>query len=361
MLRLLVIAFVALTGVAGAVAGTHLAGRSERADWFELDVAPARQELVPGQLARFGIGVSRPDGASEPVGLRVSGLPPGASAGFRLAGGAETEVVPADRTGATLSIDTASETRLGSWRVRVTAEAGGVERSRDLTLSIVRARDGLFRLFTRPLRQLSAPGTTASLDVHVKRRRDFRRPVRLSADGLPRGWVARFARTRVRDETRLDVTPPGDAGRGSAQIVISGSVRWGGRTVRRHQVAVVEVGRPRRFRIGGDLETPLFPGLSAPLDLELDNPHRFAIRLTDLSVSLAGSTSIPACSGSANYVIDQYSGGYPLTLEPGSQRLSDLVGPPALWPQVGMRDLAVSQDECKGARLSLRYQGTAVR
>jgi hypothetical protein len=230
-----------------------------------------------------------------------------------------------------------------------------------LTLRLIRARDGLFRLFTRPGRQLSVPGTTVSIDVYVKRRVGFRRRVRLTAGDLPPGWTARFARERVEDRTRLKVTPPDDADRGDVRVVVSGSVRLRGRTSRRHQVAVVEVGEPRRFRISGGAATQLAPGLSVPLDLELDNPHRFAIRLTDLSVSLDDSTSEPACSGSENYTVEQYSGPYPLRLAPGKRRLSDLVGSARLWPQVGMRELPVSQDECKGAQLSLRYRGTAVR
>ena len=128
-----------------------------------------------------------------------------------------------------------------------------------------------------------------------------------------------------------------------------------------HDPLVGLIGEPRRFRISGVAAAPLAPGLAVPLDLELENPHRFAIRVTNLSVGLDDSTSEPACSGSSNYTVAQYSGSYPLRLAPGKQRLSELTGSARLYPRVGMRDLPVRQDECKGARLSLLYHGTAVR
>lgn len=353
-------ALAGLAGLTGVAVAVQTATRGVSLPRFRVSVAPVRQLLVPGQRARYSVTVERTGELAAPVRLRVSGLPRRAQASFRLAGGASIASVPAGQTGATLTVKTAAGTPAGLWRPRLVATAGGTTRSRRLVLRITPARFGLFRLFTRPVRQLTTPGSSASFTVFVKRRPGFRRPVRLSI-GLPPAWRASLARRRVTGRARLRVTPPADVTRGAAGIVISGSVRWRGRTVRRHQVAVLKVSEPHPFRISGNLATPLVPGLRAPLDLELTNPHRFPIRLTRLSVALRDPTSKPGCSGSANYGVDQYSGPYPLTLQPGAQALSDLVTQPRLWPQIGMRDLAVSQDVCKRAQLALDYDGTAVR
>lgn len=117
----------------------------------------------------------------------------------------------------------------------------------------------------------------------------------------------------------------------------------------------------RSFGISGELGRTLRPGAGGPLNLVLTNPHRFDVRVRSLVVGLRARTTKPGCSGAGNYAITQFHGGYPLVLAPGSTPLSTLRPDSATWPRVAMRDLPVSQDACRGARLSLTYSGRATR
>lgn len=160
---------------------------------------------------------------------------------------------------------------------------------------------------------------------------------------------------------RLRIRVANDAKPASARLVVTGRSRVGGRGIRRYTVVVLEVRRPVPFRIGGDLGPRLYPGASVPLDLTLTNPHAFAIRITQLTVTVEAGTTRAGCRGSENFTVSQYAGPYPVSLAPGSTRLGGLVPDRALWPRVGMLDLPHNQDGCKDAGLTLRYEGKAVR
>jgi len=117
----------------------------------------------------------------------------------------------------------------------------------------------------------------------------------------------------------------------------------------------------RPLAISGELARTLRPGAGGPLNLVLTNPHRFDVRIRSLVVGLRARTTKAGCSGAGNYAITQFRGGYPLVLGPGSTPLSTLRADSATWPRVAMRDLPVSQDACRGARLSLTYRARATR
>ncbi|MEA2192312.1 MAG: hypothetical protein QOI73_2433 [Solirubrobacteraceae bacterium] len=129
----------------------------------------------------------------------------------------------------------------------------------------------------------------------------------------------------------------------------------------RYAVVALTVVNSDPFSITGDLATNLSPGVGAPLDLVLTNPHDFDLRITALSVSVRGATTNPGCSGEAGYGVAQFAGTYPVVLAPGSSRLSALVPDSSLWPQVSMRNLPTNQDACKGAVITLDYSGLATR
>ena len=129
----------------------------------------------------------------------------------------------------------------------------------------------------------------------------------------------------------------------------------------RRTVMLLEIRRRTPFGIEGDLATPLYPGASVPLDLTLVNPHAVAIRVTRLQVAVDRATSKPGCDGAVHYATRAYAGRLPLLLPPGRTKLSRLEPDRTRWPHVGMRDLPFDQGVCKGAALTLRYDGTAVQ
>jgi hypothetical protein len=259
----------------------------------------------------------------------------------------------------------------------VLATAGRITRRRKLTLTVKPRRSRRFSLKAGPARRVVPQGATATYKLRVARAAGFRRRVKLRVLRLPRGATATWT------PTALTVATSAGQRLGSARLVIEGTSRVrrsaGARRapVRRYSVVVLTViagrqlpppGDPTtqdveasQFLIAGDLTTPLHPGGGAPLDLVLTNPSPFEIGVIDLRVRAGARTSSPDCAGEDNYAVTQYSGGYPLVLQPGSTRLSALVPNSSVWPQVSMHNLPTNQDACKGAILPLEYEGLATR
>lgn len=117
------------------------------------------------------------------------------------------------------------------------------------------------------------------------------------------------------------------------------------------------------FTISGKF-APLWPGVSAPVDLALTNPSSQPITVSSLKVALV-RISAPHATGAlpcsaADFGVRQFSGSYPLTVPArATVHLSALGVSAALQPQVTMLDRPVDQDGCEGATLTLSYSGTA--
>ena len=114
------------------------------------------------------------------------------------------------------------------------------------------------------------------------------------------------------------------------------------------------------FTISGNATEPISPGVSAPLDLSLTNPHAFALTAADLRVTVQkvnapnADDAHPCTIG--DFAVDQASSAIEVTVAAHSTRtLSNLGLPRAKRPHVGMLDRSVNQDGCKGASLTLAY------
>lgn len=128
------------------------------------------------------------------------------------------------------------------------------------------------------------------------------------------------------------------------------------------QLQVLEV--KRTFGLSGSVTGLLAPGVSRSLNLQISNPQNKSIAVTNLSVAISQVVRTPAavaaklpCSA-ADYRITQYSGAYPLTVEPGTRSLSALGVLEANWPQIKMLDTPQLQDGCKGATVQFTFTGT---
>ena len=119
----------------------------------------------------------------------------------------------------------------------------------------------------------------------------------------------------------------------------------------------------KTFTISGNLGTQLTPGATVPLNLSFANPNNKSLALSSLSVAIAGIIRTPGAVAAglpcttADYVVTNYSGGYPLTVPAGSWPLQSLQPSSALWPKIAMLDTALNQDGCKSATLQLSYSG----
>jgi len=212
-----------------------------------------------------------------------------------------------------------------------------------------------------PLTRLAVRGDLVEFRVRIRRR--GRSKVRLSVlDGVPSGSTASFSpRSTRKAVSTLTIHTTGARAGGHR-------VRLLARSGRRRATAainlIVSSPAPTNFTISGDLQTPLIPGSSAPLDLALTNPGPADVAITDLSVSVTGvsapqeSASFP-CS-TDDFEVSQFSGGYGFTLASSSTaRLSELGFTGEQWPEVAMVNHPMNQNGCKGASLTLSFAGTA--
>jgi hypothetical protein len=349
-----------LAAVASAAAfGTQavrLAGSAQTAA-FSLELTPDHSTTVRGHAFSMSATVERAEGFTGEVTLSTSTLPQGMRARWRLADGRATSVVPSGENGATLTMSTTPAMVLGRRVVKVRARGGGISRARDLVVTVKRPRLRRFTISASPARRFTPQGGSAVYTVRIHRARGFTAPIRFKVLDLPRGMRAAFSQGPV---TKLTVKTSVKQPVGSERLVIYARSFAQGRQVHRYAVAPLTVTpRTARFSISDDLETALYPGAREPLNLALENPFNFALRLTDLQVSLRTTASDAACQAAPNFAVEQYSGAYPLLLRPGVTRLRALVPDPRLWPQVKMHNLPSNQDACKGTRLTLDYAGAA--
>jgi hypothetical protein len=132
-------------------------------------------------------------------------------------------------------------------------------------------------------------------------------------------------------------------------------------------VVTLVVARPSHtgFAIHGTVAVPLAPGISAPLDLSLTNPHGFTLKVRRLDVRVAAIRAPHAdathpCS-TRDFAVAQFSGAYGFAVPRAStRRLSRLRIAASRWPRVAMTNRPVDQDGCKRASLTLRFTGTAI-
>jgi hypothetical protein len=109
--------------------------------------------------------------------------------------------------------------------------------------------------------------------------------------------------------------------------------------------------------------TGLFPGAEQPIDLSLRNSHNFEIQVIEVALALDPHSSNPDCKPDDNFDVEQMvASHYPLTLPKNSTpSLSDLGVPESDMPKLKMRNTSFDQAACKGAEISFRHSGMAVK
>jgi hypothetical protein len=114
------------------------------------------------------------------------------------------------------------------------------------------------------------------------------------------------------------------------------------------------------FTIEGNATEPISPGVRAPLDLKLTNPHGVPMSVTDLSVTVE-KVSAPNADDAhpcalSDFAADGVSSSRKIAVAARStSTLSNLGIPRADQPHVGMLNRPVNQDGCKGASLTLAF------
>lgn len=125
-------------------------------------------------------------------------------------------------------------------------------------------------------------------------------------------------------------------------------------------------GQSTTFVIAGDTAELISPGVKVPLNVSFTNPHPYRLWVSDLRVTVRG-VDAPRADGAhpctlRDFAVDQLRSSITFELPAGTTRtLRSLRFPREKWPQVGMLDLSVNQDGCKGAFLQLGYSASGKR
>ncbi|MFJ4026620.1 hypothetical protein ACIPWF_06670 [Paenarthrobacter sp. NPDC089989] len=211
-------------------------------------------------------------------------------------------------------------------------------------------------------------GQSVTYDISVSATGRFSGTVTMSAAGLPAGTTAGWSPASVVLEsgrsakTTLTISTSPTTPAGKSDFTVTGASGTVQSKAAKAQLHVKE--SKRTFGVTASLSGALAPGVSLPLDLQITNPERKSISVTNLSVAIGQVVRTPAavaaglpCSA-ADYSVSQYSGTYPLAAQPGPSSLSTLGVAETSWPRISMLDTLQLQDGCKGATVQLTYSGT---
>jgi hypothetical protein len=117
----------------------------------------------------------------------------------------------------------------------------------------------------------------------------------------------------------------------------------------------------RNFTVGGNLATPLYPGISQRLNLTFTNPSSSPVRIPSGGIparDITITSQAPGCA-SSNFAVTQGLASA-ITIPAGQHSpvsLSALRVPQGDWPVIEMIETGTNQDACQGAKLTLTYSG----
>jgi uncharacterized membrane protein len=317
---------------------------------FSLAAAPASQTVLQHGQVSYAISIARSNFIGG-VQLSVTGLPSGATTSL-------TPANPITGSSATLTVATAVTTPAGTYSLTVGGTSGSLIHSVGVTL-VVQPSD--FSVSASPSSENVLQGDHTSFGVTIART-SFTDGVTISVSGLPSGATASYApaNPNTTGSATVTVDTTSSTATGSYSLSIVGTS--GPRTHSTPVTLVVQ--QTVAFSISGDLTSAaLSPGSSPQaLNVSISNPYPTTLLVSNLGVAVRATTSQLACSGTANYTVSQYSGGYPLSIPANSTRtLSQLVADSSKWPKLAMLDLSTNQDSCKGATITLDYTGMATK
>ena len=332
---------------------------------YSIAASPTSQTVNKGQAATYAVSVTRRNGFVGSVRLRVTNLPSGATASWKLSDGTNSNVLPPSVNRATLRIQTASNTPKGISKLGIEGTSGNLRHTTTVSLVVQLATQPNFAVSGSPASRSVLPGDSTAYSVKVNRTGGFSGPVSLSVAGLPSGATASWAPSKTVSGTSpgatLQVDTASSAETGSYNLVIKGTATIAGHAASRLATVMLIVQESQSFQIAGNLGVQLAPGTKAPLNLTLSNPNNFGVKVTDLTVAVEEDTGRAGCSGTQNFGITQIPAArYPITLPAGQTKtLTQLGIAEGDQPQVEMLNQPWNQDACKNAAITLDYAGSA--
>jgi hypothetical protein len=357
--RFLVVAVLALIAAAGATIAVAQATKPG----ITLQISPASQSVTRGQQATYTVTTTSTGGFTGSVALTVSGLPNSSSAVFAPA---SVTLGSGGNATSTMTVSTTSSTSVSSFTLTVTGTSGKVNGSVQAGLTVNYPASGSITMSATPGSVTMAPAATAVYSIALTRTSLTNAVTFTVSGGLPSHATATYSPSSTTgNSSSLQITTLANTPEGTYTLYLvasgndsAGTTRYAYASV---QLVIATGGKP--FAISGNLTGLLAPGVSLPLDLTLTNPNNQTISISNLTVTVQSVAKVPptrvgSCS-TADYVVTQYSGPYPLAVPAhGSATLSSLGVAAELQPHVKMIDTATNQDGCKSATLTLAYSGS---
>ncbi|WP_323097002.1 hypothetical protein [Intrasporangium sp. YIM S08009] len=333
-----------------------------------VQVSPASQSVTRGGATTYTLTLGSTNGFAGTATLTASGLPSGATASFTPA----TVTLAASGTGSTatasVTVTTTSTTPVGSSSPTFTATSGKTSGDVTAGLTVNYQLSGSLTMSATPAATTLAAGSSAVYSMQLSRT-GMRGPVSFSVSGgLPSGATWGYTPNSTTGSTatlQVDVPATASDGTYTLYLVASGSDDAGTTRYAYASVQLTVTTSGKAFTIAGTAQTPLAPGVTAPLALALTNPNKKPVAVTNLTVTVTSVTRTPsavaaslACS-TADYQVRQYGGPYPLTVAGSStMTLAQLGVAQSDWPALTLLDRPVNQDGCKGATVTLAYAGS---
>jgi len=206
-----------------------------------------------------------------------------------------------------------------------------------------------FRIRIRRNMPVKHGGRKATVKLRVRR-------------GLPPGATATFKRKRTRKRFSTLTVDTGSAASGVHRLRIR--ARSHGKRAKGRARLIIAPIPSAEFEVSGDPTAPLAPGVSVALDLTLVNPQTREIAISSLGARVSAVTAPAASPGLPctvdDFAVTPFSGTYGFQVAADdTTSLSELDFPSGQWPQLKMIDRVVNQDGCKGASLTIAYDGTS--
>jgi hypothetical protein len=345
---------------------------------FGLSASPARRVVEQGRTAKYSVKITSIAKFNSAVTLTVAGVPRGTKLRWKLPDGRSLpvtkgkSVLPKGKRAAVLSIVTSATTPAATKTLAITGSSGALKHTKKVKLAVTQSvplsNPGSPQPTPQPApdeRTLTVVASPASRNVvqtdsttysiDITRGGGLTGPVALSVSGLPSGATGTFSpQSADGSSSTLTVDTTQATPTGSFDITVNGSASG----ISGAGATTLVVAQNQPFTISGDVATPLYPGAPPQaLDLTLANPNDFAITVRDLGVGLG--TTQAGCNVQQNYRVTP-AAGFPITLQPGSHKLSELLAPAQL-PKVQMLETGQNQNGCSGAPIALTYSGSATR
>lgn len=343
--------------------GAEAAGPSKD---FTVTAAPISSSVQKGRAATFSVAVTPVAGFTGKVTLSSSGLAAGMSATFS----PSSLTVDGSPLTSTLTVTTSSSTPTGSDTLTVTGTNGSTKRTLALVVVVSAPAPAGLALAVTPAGVSVAPGSSATYAVAVSRINGYAGTIGLVASApLPTGTtvsvspssVPAGASSPVAATLTVTTTPTTPASTTAVTVTATGASVSPVITATGTATLVVDTNQSSKpFSIAGNAIGALGPGVApSPVDLTVTNPNNQPLHITDLGVTVTG-TSRAGCAA-ADFTVRQYAGSYPLTVAAHAQdvRLVNLGVPLAALPTVAMLDGARNQDACTGVTVRLAYTGSA--